>query len=205
MKILSKLTVMAALCIGPAAASAADLPLPPEITQSVMQACRPDYHRICGEVLPGEGRVGRCLQDHEEDLSPACLKEVKFAYAIEACSEDYHRYCQGVPAAGGRIIQCLSERSYSLAPACRRIVQANAPYFGGERRADEYHDRPYRDDRYAEGRVPERDDYRRPRDDRYAEGYRPDEHAYGVQPDDRYRGGDRYKEFEDGEDGDYRR
>jgi hypothetical protein len=180
-----KLFAISALSMAPISAFAADLP--PLVRDEVMQACRPDYHRVCGEVLPGDGRVGRCLKDHEEELSPACLKAVKFAYAIEVCKDDYQRYCQGVEPGGGRIVQCLSEQSYNLAPACERVVSANAPYVTDRKYSDSYgysrdrgaydryaysHRPPY-DGYRAEPRYP--DTYDRHRDERYDEAEPHDE------------------------------
>ncbi len=102
--------------------------LPPEILDSIMASCRPDYHRVCSFVVPGSGRVGRCLLDHETELAPPCLKSIKLAYAMEACMPDYHRFCNGVAAGGGQIVECLASRIEALAPECQRVVSANAPY-----------------------------------------------------------------------------
>lgn len=102
--------------------------LPPEIINGVMDACRPDYHRLCDYTVPGEGRIAQCLLDHEMELAPRCLGAVKFAYAIEACMPDYYRYCRGVPPGGGRIVECLAERMDMLIPECRHVVRANLPH-----------------------------------------------------------------------------
>lgn len=102
--------------------------LPPELLENLMNQCRPDYHRLCPDVLPGGGRVGRCLYDQQERLAPACLKSVKFAYAIKACLPDYKRYCNGLPAGDERIVSCLAQNYGGLNPECERIVRANEPY-----------------------------------------------------------------------------
>jgi hypothetical protein len=174
--------------------------LPPEVADSVMNSCRADYHRVCPYVVPGDGRVGRCLLDHERELEPPCLKAVKLAYAMEVCLPDYQRFCNGVQPGGGQIVQCLAERIEALAPECQRVVSANAPYAApGEERYGYYRDQtpypgayPYRSwqggaERYSEGdhysqgdRYSEGDGYSgRPYDDRYADhGY----DRYRVQP-----------------------
>jgi hypothetical protein len=102
--------------------------LPPEILDSVMTSCRPDYHRVCSFVVPGGGRVARCLLDHETELAPPCLKSIKLAYAMEACMPDYRRLCNGVQPGGGQIVECLASRIETLAPECQRVVSANLPY-----------------------------------------------------------------------------
>ncbi len=135
----------AGLMFGASAASAGDLPR--DVIDGVMTTCRLDYHRICSLVVPGEGRVARCLLDHETQLAPSCLSALKLAYAIEACSPDYHRYCDGVPR-GPEALECLADRIESLRPECRSVVAANAPYM--ENREDRYsynHNRsPYAED-----------------------------------------------------------
>jgi len=102
--------------------------LPQDLVESLMTQCRPDYHRLCPDVLPGGGRVGRCLNDQQERLSPGCLKAVKFAYAIQVCLPDYKRYCNGLPPGDERIVTCLAQNYGGLLPECERIVRANEPY-----------------------------------------------------------------------------
>ena len=166
-----KVVLGAGIIFGATAASAGGLP--PEVLDTVMQTCRADYHRVCSEVVPGGGRVGRCLLDHETELEPPCLKEIKLAYAIEVCLPDYRRFCDGVAPGGDRIVECLADRIKSLAPQCQRVVSANARYavpgrerysfYRGQGYGDTYRDRPY------EGRYAERG-YDRYRDQPYGEG-----------------------------------
>ncbi len=202
-KSLKSIIFGAGLIAGATAASAGGLP--PEVLDDVMRTCRPDYHRVCSEVLPGDGRVGRCLMDHERELAPQCLKAIKLAYAIEACMPDYRRFCSGEPPAGGRIVECLASRMEALAPECARVVSANAPYASPRRERYSYYQGPYNGPAYngpayngpayngpayngpAYGNPYADESYRRerPYDDRYA---------------DRSAGGgyDRYQPFGDG-------
>lgn len=193
---LVKYALCAGLVTGGATIAAAS-DLPPEILDDVMKVCRPDYHNVCSYVLPGDGRVGRCLLDHERDLSPGCLKAVKFAYAIEVCLPDYRRFCNGVAPGGGRIVQCLADRIEALSPECGRVVSANAPYiYGDDRRYSDYRgprsysydlyaerhrsyypDHPVYEDRDRESDHDRYDDHQSYRDDRYADrGYYFDDH-----------------------------
>jgi hypothetical protein len=147
---LIKFVLCAGMMTGATVAMAADLPA--EVTNDVMETCRADYHRVCSEVLPGDGRIGRCLLDHERELSPGCLKKVKFAYAVEVCMPDYHRFCQGVPAGAANAVECLSHRMGALHPECERVVAANAPYFMPE--GPRYGDNRYEGPNSGPGREP---------------------------------------------------
>jgi hypothetical protein len=144
----------AGLLLGASAASAGDLP--PDAADGVMNSCRADYHRICQRVVPGDGRVARCLLDHEMELSPSCLQTLKIASAVEDCLPDYDRYCRGVPK-GKEAFQCLADRIERLAPACQRIVEANAPYMQPDRGRYAYNggsDPYYRDPAPYSSRAP---------------------------------------------------
>jgi Cysteine rich repeat len=44
--------------------------------KEVADACKGDAKRLCPDVKPGEGRILRCLKQHESDLSSACKKEM---------------------------------------------------------------------------------------------------------------------------------
>ncbi len=130
---IAKYILGAGLIFGATAASAGGLPQ--DVIDGVMNSCRPDYHRFCSYVVPGGGRVARCLLDHETELTPSCLMPLKLAYAIEACLPDYNRFCNGVPR-GPEALECLADRTGSLNPECQSVVSANARYM--EPRHDRY-------------------------------------------------------------------
>jgi hypothetical protein len=44
---------------------------------AVRQACEADYHRLCATVLPGGGRILKCLTDHDNDLTPDCRSALR--------------------------------------------------------------------------------------------------------------------------------
>ncbi len=133
----------AGLALAATAALAGDLM--PDAAEGIMNVCRPDYHRMCAHVVPGSGRSARCLLDREAELSPACLRAIKLASAVEACMPDYRKYCEGVPR-GPQAFQCLSSRMDALVPECQRVLNANAPYMRprGERYSGNPDTAPYR-------------------------------------------------------------
>ncbi len=47
----------------------------------VVRACAADVVRLCGDVLPGEGRVKACLKEKKDGLSAGCLDAVLVAAA----------------------------------------------------------------------------------------------------------------------------
>ena len=36
------------------------------------QACADDVQKFCKDVKPGQGRIVKCLKEHEKDVSPEC-------------------------------------------------------------------------------------------------------------------------------------
>lgn len=52
-----------------------DLPhLSQEIRAELRKQCEPDAKRLCRFVIPGGGRIYRCLEAHTSDLSAGCRK-----------------------------------------------------------------------------------------------------------------------------------
>jgi hypothetical protein len=49
-----------------------DLDAAREKEQEFVKNCKPDAERICKDVRPGNGRIIRCLRQHEAQLSPNC-------------------------------------------------------------------------------------------------------------------------------------
>lgn len=130
---IAKYLLSAGFVLVATAASAGDLV--PDAAEGIMNSCRGDYHRICAYVAPGDGRVARCLMDHQTELAPRCVEAIRIASSVEACYGDYERFCRSVPK-GQEAFRCLASKMDLLLPACRRVVAANAPYMlshGGER------------------------------------------------------------------------
>jgi hypothetical protein len=47
------------------------------------EACGADYSKYCSAVMPGGGRILRCLGQHLEKLAPACRSMVTQAAAAK--------------------------------------------------------------------------------------------------------------------------
>jgi hypothetical protein len=89
--------------------------------------CGGDIEKFCRAVKPGVGRIGRCLEDHEAQLSSACQTRVEadklkaralIAEFSEACRGDVAYLCPGVAPGGGRLLKCLSTNDYALSRSC---------------------------------------------------------------------------------------
>lgn len=77
-----------ALAIGSAGTACAQQRANPEVraeAQALMQACRPDYQRLCSSVQPGGGRVLACLRGQDpQQLSAACREALPKAAALQS-------------------------------------------------------------------------------------------------------------------------
>lgn len=92
-------------------------------------ACKADFEKYCKDVKPGEGRIMRCMKEHENDFSQACkakmaekkeMMEKKMKEAQEACKGDLESFCKDVKPGEGRIIQCLIEHKDKLSEGCKQ-------------------------------------------------------------------------------------
>jgi Cysteine rich repeat len=68
-------------CVLVTTAHAADAQvLPPEASNPAVQVaaeiCKPDIVKFCPTVVPGGGRIIRCLVANKQDVSPACVDAI---------------------------------------------------------------------------------------------------------------------------------
>ena len=89
--------------------------------------CKADMEKFCKGVEPGEGRVVKCMKEHEAELSEGCKKvagkmgemKEKMKDAAGACKADKEKFCKDVEPGEGRIIKCLKEHEAELSEACK--------------------------------------------------------------------------------------
>lgn len=94
--------------------------------QAVDRPCASDIARLCGNVVPGGGRVLRCLDAHRAELSPACrdanANRLDTLQRHHPCVEDRARLCSHVATGRGEMIACLHSHATELSPACRTAL-----------------------------------------------------------------------------------
>ena len=80
------LAALALMLVALPAASRAQTQIPPQMrseAMALMQVCRGDYDRLCSGVPPGGGRILACLQNHANQLSPACGQAMPRAQSLK--------------------------------------------------------------------------------------------------------------------------
>jgi len=86
--------------------------------------CQEDIRKFCKDVVPGSGRLDRCLREHQDEISLECrevrlgIKE-KVTGFIDECAGDMKKFCGNVPGGDARIARCLKEHEAKLSPECR--------------------------------------------------------------------------------------
>src|SRR5262249_5797406 len=88
-----------------------------------------DIEKLCKDVQPGEGRIVKCLKEHENELTPACKErrdQMKAAAheVHEACADDVEKLCGGIQPGGGRIRDCLKQHADQVSPTCKEKIAA---------------------------------------------------------------------------------
>ena len=90
-----------------------------------LAACKADVDKLCKDAPRGSGGVGRCLREHEAQLSEACKKAIDQVKAEreamkQACAPDAERLCRDVGRGPGRVLGCLESHRNELGEACRK-------------------------------------------------------------------------------------
>jgi hypothetical protein len=93
--------------------------------------CRADVQKHCADVERGGGATGRCLREHEKDLSPACREHLaarheemrKRADAVyAACKSEVAKHCPDNKPGEGGLIRCLRDHEADLSKECRAAL-----------------------------------------------------------------------------------
>ena len=92
-------------------------------TRSV-HPCKIDVEKFCKGVESGGGKLNACMNEHEDELSPACKdkrveRKAKMAAAKKACEPDVQKFCKDTKPGDGAVKQCLQSHETELSQACR--------------------------------------------------------------------------------------
>ena len=117
---MQRKSILVMLCLGVVATAQSTLFAAP----SGGGACLEDRQKLCADVKPGAGRIFKCLEKHQEQLSAECKNYVeemarKFEQFADACADDLAKYCSQVKAGQGRGIACLRGNEDRISAACR--------------------------------------------------------------------------------------
>ena len=94
----------------------------PSVARAVTP-CAPDIEKFCKDVPIGSGRIQKCLEAHEKELSPECAAkhgnlEKEMGAMAATCRYDISRFCWDVSPGQGRIARCLEAHRSDLSPSC---------------------------------------------------------------------------------------
>ena len=82
--------------------------------------CAADIKMHCGDVQPGDGRVGACVKEHLGDLSERCRQSLgRAAAVVRACAPDVKKECADVRRGRFRIAACLQNAIANLSDTCK--------------------------------------------------------------------------------------
>lgn len=89
--------------------------------------CKEDVDKFCAEAQ--RGAVGKCLREHEAELSSACREQIskmrkKVKSLQESCDEDLQKFCSSVQPGGGRVLRCLDGNYDRLSETCQQSLTA---------------------------------------------------------------------------------
>jgi hypothetical protein len=90
--------------------------------------CVDDAAKLCKGVEKGEGRIAKCLKEHEKELSSACKANIgkmkeEVREAKEACEGDAKKLCKDAKPGEGRILQCLKQHESELSTGCKEKIE----------------------------------------------------------------------------------
>ena len=98
----------------------AALPSPAQTTTP----CNETIAKFCKDVVPGSGRIMKCLNDHRDDQSIACKdwieeqqKSMQDLFAV--CREEIAALCKAAPPDKAGIYFCLLDNYIALKIDCR--------------------------------------------------------------------------------------
>jgi len=76
--------------------------------------CQDDVATLCKGVKPGNGAIGKCLQDNEDKLSGKCKAEIQ---KISPCRAGAEKFCSGKH--GQQLRDCVKQHRADIVAICK--------------------------------------------------------------------------------------
>lgn len=93
------------------------------LSSAKTETCRAEMDKFCKDVAAGEGRILKCLQEHDAELSEACRAYVNTASQYVACLDDVLRLCPNTQPGGARAMKCLRAHQGELSTECKNELR----------------------------------------------------------------------------------
>jgi hypothetical protein len=88
------------------------------VARAAGEPCTAEINKFCKDVKPGEGRIIKCLREHDAELSGACRANVNTFSLYQACLDDAVRLCPSMQPGGAEVIKCLRTHPNDLSTEC---------------------------------------------------------------------------------------
>jgi hypothetical protein len=94
-------------------------------------ACSEDVKKFCTGVEKGQGRLVKCLKNHDKEISPACNTKLtagrekmrEKAKAIYAnCKDDLQKFCKEATKGHGGKMKCLEDKKDQISEKCKAVL-----------------------------------------------------------------------------------
>lgn len=99
--------------------------------QNADHPCAADLKKFCAGVEKGQGRIAKCLKEHEKEISPACSEKMaagkekmhaKAKEIVESCKDELQKFCKEVKPGGGAKLKCLESHKSEASDKCKATL-----------------------------------------------------------------------------------
>jgi hypothetical protein len=107
--------------------------------------CGNDIMKFCKNVNPENNGILKCLEEHESELSKACLAyEVKMEGLkgerreiargkkrfLQDCKDDISKFCKDADLQPGGYAKCIREKENSVSARCKAWIKTDKEEYG---------------------------------------------------------------------------
>ncbi|MDO9183330.1 MAG: cysteine rich repeat-containing protein [Bacteriovorax sp.] len=100
-------------------------------TQGQNHPCKEDITKYCAGVEKGEGRIVKCLKEHEKEISSSCSEKMaagktkmraKAKDIYTNCKDDLKSLCKEATKGKGGKMKCLETKKEQLSEKCKATL-----------------------------------------------------------------------------------